>query len=510
MNEEIYCTINDYPNYSISNFGNVKNKVGNILKANLQKGGFYRIGLSVDGKRKEFRICQLVATHFLNPDHDNFYVVYKDGNKLNNHVDNLELKYCKSKPKILHETVPLISIKTAIQKYNLKGNWKFVKDECNYVISDDGNLIDIRTGDNIKCATNKKGYNYVTLNVYDLKFVHILMAEVFLDLDFTRTYNIFHKDSNKSNNVLSNIDVKYHKQEIVLPTIEEISLSDENWKEIKDYESMFMVSDQGRILNLTTMKIKELAPHKQTGYVRAMMCKDGIKTQYQVHVLVAKAFLDNLEKKLQVNHMDGVKHNNKLSNLEWVTSSENITHAIQTGLLKINSTKTFADQNKIKGEIWKVFPLSTNYFVSTKGRIKNATTEKILKGSMTNGYWNAHIMNNKISENYGVHRMVALTFLPQIDGKLLVNHKNGIKTDNNLNNLEWVSGTENNIHAFETGLFKPKTRKVGQYDLNGNLIKEWDSILSASKALNVGDSSICAVCKGKRKTLKGCVWKYLD
>jgi hypothetical protein len=509
MSEEIYRVITEYPNYSISNFGNVKNKNGDVLKQNL-KEGLYRIGLCMNGKRNYYGIGQLVAKYFLNPDNNNFYVVYKNGNKLDNHVINLELKYCKPRTKIIHKTEQIVPINIIIKKYKLEGNWKYVKGEFNYIVSDNGKVFSIKDNKLLKIyKNNKTNYIYVTLNTYTNKFVHILIAESFLSLDFTRTYNIFHKDGDKSNNILSNIDVKYHKQEVNLPTIKEISLPNEQWKEIKDYENMFMVSDQGRILNLTTMKIKELKPHKHHGYVRAMLCKNGVKTQYPVHVLVARAFLNNPENKPQVNHIDGVKHNNKLSNLEWATPSENISHAIKTGLLKINTTKTNASQHKIKGEIWKVFQLNTNYLVSNKGRVKNATTNKILKGSVTNGYLHVHL-SGEHKKSYNVHQLVALTFLPQIEGKPLINHKNGIKTNNNLKNLEWVSGTENNVHAFKTGLFKPKTRKVGQYDLNGNLIKEWNKMSDASEAVGIDSSKICAVCRGERKTTKGFIWKYLD
>lgn len=77
---------------------------------------------------------------------------------------------------------------------------------------------------------------------------------------------------------------------------------------------------------------------------------------------------------------------------------------------------------------------------------------KILKQKYHNGYPIVNLLRNKNCDTKAVHRLVAETFLPRIEGKNWVNHKNGIKSDNRVCNLEWTTPQENNIHARETGL----------------------------------------------------------
>ena len=87
-------------------------------------------------------------------------------------------------------------------------------------------------------------------------------------------------------------------------------------------------------------------------------------------------------------------------------------------------------------------------------------------------------------DNYktiALHRLVAYTFLENPENKEQVNHKDGNKLNNKVENLEWCSNRENQKHKFEIGLGNNFTRKVKQYDLNWNFIKEYDSIVLASK-----------------------------
>jgi hypothetical protein len=76
--------------------------------------------------------------------------------------------------------------------------------------------------------------------------------------------------------------------------------------------------------------------------------------------------------------------------------------------------------------------------------------------------------------------------------------------------LEWVTNQENQIHKFKTGLGNNFTRKIGQYDLQDNLIKEFGSIAGAAKELNIGKGNIRGVLTNYRKTAGGFIFKYLD
>jgi hypothetical protein len=101
-------------------------------------------------------------------------------------------------------------------------------------------------------------------------------------------------------------------------------------------------------------------------------------------------------------------------------------------------------------------------------------------------------------------------FLPNLENKPFVNHKDGNKINNRSDNLEWVTCAENNLHAHKLGLTKVYTRKIIQYDLEMNEMQIFNSIVEASKQLNIGSSNIKAVLYKKQKTSGGFIWKYLE
>lgn len=99
----------------------------------------------------------------------------------------------------------------------------------------------------------------------------------------------------------------------------------EIWKDVKDYEELYQVSNLGRVKRVTSGRI--LKGSKQTpGYLRVDLYKNGSKSKKLIHRLVAEAFIPNSENKSQVNHIDENKTNNMVSNLEWMTAKENLNH----------------------------------------------------------------------------------------------------------------------------------------------------------------------------------------
>ena len=162
---------------------------------------------------------------------------------------------------------------------------------------------------------------------------------------------------------------------------------------------------------------------------------------------------------------------------------------------------------------WKSVPkkeYAQHNYVSTNGEVKR--NGKILKQHIRNGYSAVCLYNpeTKKKGTQAVHRLVALSFIPNPDNKKYVNHINGKKTCNNVENLEWVTAAQNANHARKSGLHKSMTRKVQQYSRKGEYIKTFSSILEASKSTGANDRHISAVCLGKRKTTGGFKWKYVN
>lgn len=186
----------------------------------------------------------------------------------------------------------------------------------------------------------------------------------------------------------------------------------EEWKDIKDYEGLYQISNLGRIKSLKrykknhskTQMIEEkiLLPHStRTGYICVCLCKDAKPKQKTIHRLVAEAFIPNPENKEEVNHIDGDKTNNRVENLEWCTRCENIQHSFKNGFHKLSSERI----------------------------------EKLMKSCI---------------------------------------------------------------------------KKVNQYSKQGEFIKTWESIAQAGRELNINHASISACCKGKLKTSGKYIWEYAD
>lgn len=127
----------------------------------------------------------------------------------------------------------------------------------------------------------------------------------------------------------------------------------EIWKDIKGYEGIYSVNSVGDIKSIKrNIILKQRINHR--GYPVVSLSKRGKVKLKTVHRIVAKTFIENPKNKSDVNHKDGVKTNNRVENLEWMTRSENIRHAYETGLsiaVSANKNGKFQGENHYKSKL---------------------------------------------------------------------------------------------------------------------------------------------------------------
>jgi hypothetical protein len=325
------------------------------------------------------------------------------------------------------------------------------------------------------------------------------------------------------------------------------------------------VSNLGKFRNKKTGRILKSA--KNGGYVHVALSKNGDGKTRTIHRLVSTEFIDNEENKPTVNHLDKDKTNNCVENLEWATVKENNAHKsatlVQTTNQQIklwrldkktsvrlqlyNSIQEAAkwcvengytpdakiacgnissvlrgvyksscgfkwerfEPDVVEDEVWKNVKINgvevENYQVSCLGRFRNS------KGIIMENYKPHHsgfiyVRVNK--QKYALHNLVASTFIENTLNKPFVYHTDGNRINNNVNNLEWLTSSEIGKKNHDTNRIKIYTRKIGQYNLDGELIKEHNSIAEAMNETSI--TSIKKVLYEEQKTAGGFIWKYLD
>lgn len=161
------------------------------------------------------------------------------------------------------------------------------------------------------------------------------------------------------------------------------------------------------------------------------------------------------------------------------------------------------------------------YTISESGDVMNSNRKKPVKAKIDRyGYLRLGIHNGFGKRKwFTIHRLVALTYIPNPNNLPCVNHIDGNKLNNHVSNLEWISVLENVRHSWRIGkskhsslatqrLLERTQKKVKQFDLNGIFIKEWNGIREAERGTKSNSSRIIKVCKGIFKQHHGFIWKY--
>lgn len=194
--------------------------------------------------------------------------------------------------------------------------------------------------------------------------------------------------------------------------------------------------------------------------------------------------------------------------------------------------------NKSVDEVWKpVVGFENAYLVSNKGHVWSIRNKKQLKLKLQKtGYLRVGLSVNGYRRDIPIHRLVAMAFIANPEKKPTVNHINEVKTDNRVENLEWSTQYEQNIHGTRISRAMANTdwdartekndyaeiaRKHNYYEINRNQMKpvlqfdkhgvfiaRYEGVAVAARALEISDGHICCCLKGRRKTCEGYRWKY--
>ena len=165
-------------------------------------------------------------------------------------------------------------------------------------------------------------------------------------------------------------------------------------------------------------------------------------------------------------------------------------------------------------EEWKDIKDYEGYYqISSYGQVKNIKTGQILKGDINSIGYKRVYLYVPVKKRFFIHRLVALHFCEGYQKDLVVNHKDGNKLNNVAKNLEWVTHSENDLHAYQLNLRKPHPcqfkHRIIAYDLcTKETIKIYDNVEDCCNDLKVARSNVYNCCNNKQKSCRGYGLKY--
>jgi hypothetical protein len=264
-------------------------------------------------------------------------------------------------------------------------------------------------------------------------------------------------------------------------------MTDIIWKKIENYHN-YSVSTIGTIKNNITERI--LKYYVRNGYPSITLCKDNKKKTFNIHNIVAKHFLEKPEGQFVVNHKNENKIDNRLENLEYLTYGENTQYSATSTRTK-NCTSFDLSQ-------FQEIPNYTNYMISKNAEIYSKKIKRLCRLTiLPNGYHKMKLKsNNGVYKDYYAHVLMAITYLQYIPStnKIVINHIDGIKGNNQLDNLEIITHKENMKHSSILNHATIFQKAVYYVDENGQQIN-FKSAKDACIATGIDNSSILKSCK---------------
>lgn len=249
---------------------------------------------------------------------------------------------------------------------------------------------------------------------------------------------------------------------------------------INQKETNYSVTDDARIFNdITGREIK--GTYATNEYHSVQLVIDGKPKTFMFHRLVAEAFCENPNHYTIVDHIDKNKHNDNASNLRWVTSKQNANNRPKI----IKRTKNEKYDGDFSKEEWKPVFGQPNFMINKKGKVINLNTRNILIPQNRNGYLRVNLNNSR----YSLHILVWETFNNQkIPQGMQIDHIDGDKANNDLQNLRLVNSSDNVKNVYING--HSGQVAVKQYSLDGTYLQTFNSIRAAAQAVNTLEAGL--------------------
>ena len=208
---------------------------------------------------------------------------------------------------------------------------------------------------------------------------------------------------------------------------------------------------------------------------------------------------------------------------EWYAKNKELVRANVKRKYYENVTKKRMEEALASmSDEWKIIPGFENYRINKKGEVMNKFGKLLKPGKLANGYMHVSLSNDEVkAKHMYVHHLVWITFNGEVPEGLLICHKDTDRSNNALDNLCVMTHKENFNKPLTIEHFKrsqdlyprvkggKEKKKVYQYDSDGNLVKEWDSIM-ATKDGGFSPSSVSRCCSGKNEMHKGYVWSFKE
>ena len=411
----------------------------------------------------------------------------------------------------------LIEITTGKKKPPVPG--KIIKGFPNYTVTQDGAIYTKATGIRLKLQGGDG--DYVSCGLYKnskashLK-VHVLVAIAYIP-NPKKLPEVDHINGHKDDNRVENLEWVTRSENISRAF--KLGLNKGSKRKVLQIE-IYHEEGEKRIYKSMAEAVRETGA---SGGAVCTACKKGniykekrwgyVDKEHRPGVATKIFSIDMIAKERLVSDYESAEEAGKAMDIH----PSNITNACR-GRHKLAKGYRWEYFDTRKDDVvdpewlktWKVIPHFSNYKISKDGDVYTLVYHRLLSPSVIAGYKCLRLIRDDGERKaMKIHRLVCLAYRDNLENKRIVNHIDGKKSNNVLDNLEWNTDQENVRHAYKTGLCGNRKRVI-QYTLDMKEVCRYKSAVKAAKELGVHNSTISNACRGYINTCKGFIFRYAE